>query len=143
MTHIPNDLKYTPSHEWARLESDGLITVGITDHAQQLLGDMVYIEPPEVDSEFEAGDNCGVVESVKAASDIYCPLSGHVVDINPRLTDEPEIVNTDPYGEGWIFKIKPDDEEDIEDLLDASDYEEHTVHGEEDELDDDTDDDEE
>lgn len=131
MSELPNELRYAVSHEWARLDDDGLITVGITDHAQEALGDLVFVETPSLDSDVEAGGACAVVESVKAASDIFAPVSGVVVDANGRLTDEPELVNTDPYGDGWIMRIKPEDPDLIEDLMSAEDYE-HMLAEEED-----------
>jgi len=123
MSEIPTDVRYTSSHEWARLEEDGTITIGITDHAQDALGDIVFVELPEVDAEISQDEACCVVESVKAASDIYMPISGVVVDTNQTLVDEPEIINVSAYDDGWIFKIKPLDEDDIENLMDASAYE--------------------
>jgi len=123
MSEIPTDLRYTSSHEWVRLNDDGTVTIGITDHAQDALGDIVFVELPEVDSELSQGDASCVVESVKAASDIYMPISGEVIDTNQALVDEPEVINTSPYDDGWIFKIKPADEDDIEQLMDASSYE--------------------
>lgn len=122
MSLIPPELKYTPSHEWVRREEDGTVTIGITDHAQDALGDLVYIEVPEVDSRYEAGQPCAVVESVKAASDIYSPVSGQVVVANEALEDQPEIVNQDPYGQGWILRIKPDDMAAVDALLNAQAY---------------------
>lgn len=122
MTQIPKELKYASTHEWARLEEDGTVTVGITDHAQDLLGDVVFVELPEVGSELAAGGEAGVVESVKAASDIYAPVSGVVVEINENLQDTPELVNSDPYHDGWFFRIKPSDKSDLDDLLDAAGY---------------------
>ncbi len=127
MSNIPSELKYTSSHEWARLEEDGSVTIGITDHAQGLLGDVVFIELPEVDTEIEAGAEAGVVESVKAASDIYVPLSGTIIAVNENLMEKPEIVNSDPYGEGWMFCIQPLDEEDLNELMDADDYAEQVA----------------
>jgi glycine cleavage system H protein len=125
MNNVPHELKYTKSHEWIRKEDDGSYTIGITDHAQSLLGDMVFIELPELGDEFEQGQECGVVESVKAASDLYAPVTGEVVAINESLDDSPEIVNSDPYNEGWIFTIKPiTDETDLQDVIDAEAYEE-------------------
>ena len=121
MSEIPSELKYTKSHEWLRVEDDGLITVGISDHAQELLGDLVFIELPEVGTEFVAGDECCVVESVKAASDVYMPISGEVVAVNNVLTDEPEMINTSPYDNGWLFKIKASADE-LADLMDAEAY---------------------
>ncbi len=121
MSEVPSELKYTESHEWLRLEDDGLVTVGVTDHAQALLGDLVFIELPEVGTEFVAGDECCVVESVKAASDVYMPISGEIMEINEALVDEPEIINNSPYDNGWLFKIKPSAEE-LDDLMDADAY---------------------
>ena len=123
MSEIPTDLRYTSSHEWVRLEEDGTITIGITDHAQEALGDIVFVELPEVDSKISQGEACCVVESVKAASDIYMPITGEVIDTNQGLVDEPEMINASAYDNGWIFKIKPADEDDIEQLMDASSYE--------------------
>jgi len=123
MSEIPTDLRYTSSHEWVRLEEDGTVTVGITDHAQEALGDLVFVEPPEVGTELSQGDACCVIESVKAASDIYMPINGEIIDTNPALTDEPEVINSSAYDDGWIFKIQPADEDDIEQLMDASTYE--------------------
>lgn len=119
---IPGELKFAPSHEWVRLEDDGTITVGISDHAQEQLGDLVFVETPEIDRSCEAEEGIAVVESVKAASDIYAPVTGTIVDANVELADNPELVNTDPYGEGWIFKIQPDDASDIESMMDPDDY---------------------
>lgn len=118
----PEDLKYTPSHEWIRLEDDGSLTVGITDFAQDQLGDLVFVESPQIDSEVAAGDPCAVVESVKAASDIYAPVDGMIVDANPDLGDEPELVNSDPYGRGWLYRIQPSNVEQYDQLLDAEQY---------------------
>ncbi len=123
MSNVPEDLRYTKTHEWVRQNEDGTVTVGITDHAQDLLGDMVYVELPEPGSQLAAGDECMVVESVKAASDIYCPLAGEVVAINEALTDAPEMINRDPYGEGWLFTLQPADREG-EALMDAASYQE-------------------
>ena len=124
MSNIPEDLKYTKTHEWARLNDDETVTIGITEHAQELLGDMVFVEVPEVGGGFHSGDDCAVVESVKAASDVYCPIDGEVIDANAALADTPEIVNQDPFGDGWLFKIKPEDPGAIEDLLNAEAYRE-------------------
>ncbi len=121
MSGVPSELKYTKSHEWLRVEDDGLITVGISDHAQELLGDLVFVELPEAGSDFMAGDECCVVESVKAASDVYMPISGEIVEVNESLDDEPEIINTSPYDNGWLFKVKPSADE-LADLLDADAY---------------------
>ena len=122
MSNIPAELKYVASHEWLRLEDDGTITVGITDHAQDLLGDVVFVELPEVGDSVAVDDEIAVVESVKAASDVYAPLSGEIVAINENLEDEPEIINSDPYGDGWFFKIKPLNADDYDELLSAEDY---------------------
>ena len=120
MSHIPADLKYTKTHEWARLDPDGSVTVGITDHAQEQLGDMVFVELPELERVVTAGEACAVVESVKAASDVYSPLAGKVVAVNEALTEKPELVNQDPYGEGWLFQLQPG--EALDGLLDAAAY---------------------
>ena len=120
---IPGDLKFAPSHEWVRVEDDGTLTVGISGHAQQQLGDLVFVETPEVDRECEAEEGIAVVESVKAASDIYAPVAGRVIDANPHLADNPELVNTDPYGEGWLFRIAPNEIDDIESMMTPDDYE--------------------
>lgn len=121
MSGVPTELKYTKSHEWLRVEDDGLITVGISDHAQELLGDLVFVELPEAGSDFMAGDECCVIESVKAASDVYMPISGEIVEVNESLDDDPEIINTSPYDSGWLFKVKPSADE-LADLLDADAY---------------------
>lgn len=125
MSNTPSELKYASSHEWARLEEDGTVTVGITDHAQDALGDVVYVETPEVGDSLDAGDEAGVVESVKAASDIYSPIAGEVVEINDALEDEPQLVNSDPYNDGWFFKLKPSDVGDLDNLMSADEYSEH------------------
>lgn len=125
MSNIPSDYRYTKTHEWVRDEGDGVVAVGITDHAQELLGDLVFVELPEVGAELAAGDECAVVESVKAASDVYCPVSGEVVEINEALVDAPETINTDPYDAGWMFKLKLLDEGEVENLMDAEAYAEH------------------
>lgn len=122
MSEIRNELKYLPSHEWARVESDGTVTVGISDHAQEALGDVVYIETPELGTELSAGDEAGVVESVKAASDIFSPISGEVIAVNEALEDAPETVNASPYDDGWFFRVKPSDLSELEDALDADGY---------------------
>ncbi|MCY1197354.1 Glycine cleavage system H protein [compost metagenome] len=121
MSNIPAELRYAPSHEWARLEADGTVTVGITDHAQEALGDVVFVELPEVGKALAAGQEAGVVESVKAASDIYAPIGGEVIAVNEGLSDAPESVNSDPYG-SWFFKLKPTDAADLDKLLDAAAY---------------------
>jgi glycine cleavage system H protein len=123
MSNTPEDLKYTKEHEWVRNNGDGTVAVGITDHAQDSLGDLVFVELPEVGREVQSGEACAVVESVKAASDIYSPLSGEVTETNLALGDAPENINEDPYGEGWIFKLKVSDDAAIAALLDASAYE--------------------
>ncbi|HKS35502.1 MAG TPA: glycine cleavage system protein GcvH [Enterobacteriaceae bacterium] len=122
MSNVPNELKYSREHEWLRKEADGIWTVGITEHAQELLGDMVFVDLPEVGSIVGAGDDCAVAESVKAASDIYAPISGEIVGINEELQSSPELVNSEPYGDGWILKIKASDESEIDALLDAEAY---------------------
>ena len=122
MSDIPAELKYAATHEWARLEEDGTVTVGISDHAQSALGDVVYIEAPELGLTISAQEEAGVVESVKAASDIYAPIGGTVCAVNEALTDAPETVNQDPYGDGWFFKLTPTDAVDLDDLLDAEAY---------------------
>jgi len=124
MSEIPGDLKFLKSHEWARVEDDGLIRVGISEHAQSQLGDLVYVELPEVGSDVKAGTGAAVVESVKAASDIYSPISGEVVEINEILSDKPETINEDAYGDGWIFLVRPSDRAELEELLDANEYQE-------------------
>jgi glycine cleavage system H protein len=125
MSEIPAGLRYARSHEWARLEADGTVTVGITDFAQDALGDVVFVEHPEVGRSLQPADEAGVVESVKAASDIYSPIAGTVLAVNEALDGAPEKVNQDPYGEGWFFRIQPDDAADLDDLLDAAAYAEH------------------
>ncbi len=122
MSDIRNELKYVASHEWIRDEGDGTVTIGITDHAQDLLGDVVFVELPEVGSDVASGDDAGVVESVKAASDVYVPVSGEIVEVNDLLEDSPELVNSDPYGDGWFFRIKLSDASELDDLLDADAY---------------------
>ncbi|MGI2257886.1 glycine cleavage system protein GcvH [Shewanella sp. GXUN23E] len=122
MSNIPTELKYASSHEWVRKESDGSYTVGITEHAQELLGDMVFVELPEVGDTVSAGEDCAVAESVKAASDIYAPLSGEVLAVNEALEDAPELVNSDAYGDGWFFRIMPSDTSELDNLLDADAY---------------------
>lgn len=122
MSNIPEELRYNKSHEWVRDDGDGLFTVGITDHAQQALGDLVYVELAEVGNTVSAEDACCVVESVKAASDVYSPLDGEIVEVNEALEESPELVNSDPYGDGWLFRIKPSNPGDFEDMLTADDY---------------------
>lgn len=122
MSNIPANLKYASSHEWLRAEGDGIYTVGITEHAQELLGDMVFVELPEVGESVAQGDDVAVAESVKAASDIYAPVSGEIVAVNDALNDSPELVNSSPYEDGWMFKIKIADEAELGSLLDAAGY---------------------
>src|SRR5471032_3122862 len=121
MSDIPADLRFAESHEWARLEADGTVTVGISDHAQEALGDVVFVELTEIGTKFAAGDAAGVVESVKAASDIYSPVSGEVIAVNEELSDAPESLNDNPY-EAWIFKVKPSNTAELDKLLDAAGY---------------------
>lgn len=121
MSNIPADLKYTESHEWLRLEADGTVTVGITDHAQEALGDLVFVELPAVGAHFDAGKELAVVESVKAAADVYAPLSGTITAVNQEAADAPESVNRDAYA-AWLFQMKPDNAADFEGLLDAAAY---------------------
>jgi glycine cleavage system H protein len=122
MSEFPAELKYASSHEWARVESDGSVVIGITDHAQDALGDVVYIELPEMGASVDAGSEVAVIESVKAASDIYSPVTGEVIEINPALEDEPETVNSSPYADGWLFRVMPSDMAGIDDLMDADSY---------------------
>jgi glycine cleavage system H protein len=122
MSKTPNDLRYTKSHEWAKKEADGSVTVGITDHAQELLGDMVFVELPKIGVKVAAGKECGVVESVKAASDVYAPVAGEVTAVNSAVSDAPESVNQDAYA-AWMFKLKPANAGDVDALLDAKAYE--------------------
>jgi glycine cleavage system H protein len=123
MSNIPSELRYAKTHEWAQLNEDGTVSIGISDHAQGLLGDLVYVELPEEGTEAKSGQEIGVVESVKAASDVYSPINGEVVEINEEVSANPEVVNHDPYGAGWLFKIRPEDEAELQDLLDADAYE--------------------
>jgi glycine cleavage system H protein len=123
MSNIPSELRYAASHEWVRPEGDGTYTVGISEHAQELLGDMVFVELPDVGDTVAAGDDVAVAESVKAASDVYAPIGGEIVAINEELEDSPELVNSDPYGDGWLFRIKADDDSEFNELLDAEGYE--------------------
>jgi glycine cleavage system H protein len=122
MSEIPGDLKFLKSHEWARLEDDGRVTVGISDHAQAQLGDLVYVELPEVGDEVDAGKGVAVVESVKAASDVYAPVSGTVVEVNAELSDAPESINADAYGKGWLFVLQPSEPAQMEELLGPDEY---------------------
>lgn len=124
MSEIPSELRYTKSHEWVRRMEDGHYEVGITDHAQDQLGDMVFVELPEVGNTLSAGDECAVVESVKAASDVYAPVNGEIVETNTDLEDNPELVNQSPFADGWLFRMRPDDDNDWGELLDADAYQE-------------------
>lgn len=123
MSEVPGNLKYTRDHEWLRAEDDATVTIGITDHAQAQLGDLVFVEAPEVGTSFGAGDAAAVVESVKAASDVYAPLAGEVVEANEDLADNPELINNDPYGEGWIYKLRVENPDALGELLGSDDYE--------------------
>ena len=122
MSEIPGDLKFLKSHEWARVEGDGKVTVGISDHAQGLLGDLVYVELPTIGDRVEAGNACAVVESVKAASDVYSPVTGKVVEVNSALSDKPETINEDAYGDGWIFVMEIEEPTELNELLDPDAY---------------------
>ncbi len=122
MSEVPSELKYTKSHEWVRLEDDGSMTIGITDHAQGLLGDLVFVELPEVGSDLTAGDATCVVESVKAASDVYAPISGEVIAVNDTLDDAPEIINTSAFDDGWLYKVQPSAAVELDELMDADAY---------------------
>jgi len=124
MSEIPKELRYTKTHEWVRVMDDGHFEVGITEHAQDMMGDMVFVELPEVGTNINAGEDCAVVESVKAASDVYAPISGEIVEVNRELSEAPETLNQDPYERGWLFRIRPIDETESDDLLDAEAYEE-------------------
>ncbi|MGD2130394.1 MAG: glycine cleavage system protein GcvH [Lysobacterales bacterium] len=124
MSEIPSDLLYRESHEWVRYDDDGTATVGITDHAQAQLGDMVFVELPEPGMSYEQGDACAVIESVKAASDVYAPLTGEVIEPNGALEDSPELVNTDPYGDGWLFRVQLADTSELDGLMDPDAYSE-------------------
>jgi glycine cleavage system H protein len=124
LSDVPGDLKFLSSHEWARVESDGTITIGISDHAQDLLGDIVFVELPEVGQSVDAENDTAIVESVKAASDIYSPLSGEVIEVNSLLEDQPEIINSSPYEDGWFFKLTPSDMGELDNLLSPEDYSE-------------------
>ena len=122
MSDIPSDLKFLSSHEWARVESDGTITIGISDHAQDLLGDIVFVELPQVGQSVDAESDAAIVESVKAASDVYSPLSGEVIEVNSLLEDQPEIINSSPYEDGWFYKLNPSDMGELDNLLSPEDY---------------------
>ena len=123
MSKVPANLKFTKSHEWVKRETNGEVTIGISDHAQDLMGDMVFIDLPKVGARLEAGKDCAVVESVKAASDVYAPIAGEVTAVNDAIPGAPETVNKDPYGKGWLFRIKPASAGDVDKLLDAGAYE--------------------
>lgn len=122
MSNIPTHLQYTESHEWVSVSDEGVATIGITDHAQEALGDLVFVELPEVDDEVSQGDPCAVVESVKAASDLYAPVSGRIIAINEELDADPAIINSDPYDDGWLFQIELNDSSELDDLKDADAY---------------------
>jgi len=122
MSEFPAELKYASSHEWTRLESDGSVVVGITDHAQDALGDVVYVELPEIGAQIDAGAEVAVVESVKAASDIYSPVTGEILLINDALEDQPDLVNSSPYADGWLFSVRLDNPEEVQAMLDADAY---------------------
>jgi glycine cleavage system H protein len=122
MSNTPANLKYVKSHEWVKLEADGTVTIGITDHAQAALGDLVFVETPKAGRTVAAGEACAVVESVKAASDVYAPIAGEVIESNPALANAPEILNSDPYEAGWMWKMKPANAADVNGLLDAAGY---------------------
>lgn len=125
MTTIPDDLRYTKDHEWVREDGDSEYSIGITEHAQTSLGDLVFVELPELNNNVEAGDACCVVESVKAASDVYSPLSGEIIEVNEALVETPELVNSDPYTEGWLFRLRCEDGEALDALLDSDEYAEY------------------
>ncbi|MCA1778243.1 MAG: glycine cleavage system protein GcvH [Xanthomonadaceae bacterium] len=125
MNDIPSELRYAETHEWADLLEDGTVRIGVSDHAQEQLGDLVFVELPEEGSQVTKGEACAVVESVKAASDIYAPITGEVISVNDLLVDTPETVNSDPYIDGWLFTVKPSDEKELDELMDAEAYAEH------------------
>jgi len=122
MSNLPGDCKYTKSHEWAKIEDDGSVLVGITEHAQDALGELVYVELPDLDMKVEAGESIAVVESVKAASDIYSPIAGQVIAVNEELDPTPELVNEEPHAKGWLFRLKPENLADVEALMSAAEY---------------------
>jgi glycine cleavage system H protein len=122
MNEIPGDLKFKTSHEWVRVEQDGTVTVGISDHAQDLLGDIVFVELPDIGTQMNAEDEVAIVESVKAASDVYSPISGEIIEVNELLIDNPETINESPYSDGWFYKIQPDDLDDTNELLSPEEY---------------------
>lgn len=131
MSDFPSELKFTSSHEWVRDEGDGIYTIGISAHAQSMLGDMVFVDLPDIGEQVNAGDECAVVESVKAASDIYSPLSGEIFQVNEELENIPELVNSDPYGDGWLFQLKTADLSELDDLFSADDYQQNVADEEE------------
>ena len=122
MNEIPGDLRFKKSHEWVRVEADGSATIGISDHAQDLLGDIVFVELPEIGAQMSAEDEVAIVESVKAASDVYSPISGEIIEVNEVLLDNPEIINESPSHEGWFYKLQPSDSEEIDELLSPEQY---------------------
>jgi glycine cleavage system H protein len=122
MSQVEDDLKYADTHEWVRMDDEAIATVGISDHAQHLLGELVYVELPEVGDEIEAGEEAGVVESVKAASDVYAPVSGTIIEVNELLERTPEIVNSEPYGDGWLYRIRVNDTTELDSLMTAEQY---------------------
>ncbi|MEE4638576.1 MAG: glycine cleavage system protein GcvH [Wenzhouxiangella sp.] len=125
MSEIPKDLRFSESHEWVSDEEEGVVKVGITDHAQEQLGDLVFVELPEEGATFGQGDACAVIESVKAASDIYTPVSGEIVAVNQAVLDAPEIINNDPYGDGWLFSVRLEDADEVDGLMNADGYADH------------------
>ncbi len=129
--NVPTELRYTKTHEWVRLDKNGVATIGITDFAQEQLGDLTYVELPSVGDNVEAQNEVAVIESVKAAADIYAPVAGTITEVNKKLEDQPELINADPFGEGWIFKLRPDDPSEIDMLLDADGYEDMIPEAEE------------
>lgn len=129
MSNVPSELKFLPSHEWVLIEGD-IATIGVSDHAQELLGDLVFVELPAEGDSISAGDSVGVIESVKAASDTYAPLTGEVIEINSELEDSPERINDDPYGDGWMYKIKMEDADEVDNLIDADAYSESIAEDE-------------
>jgi glycine cleavage system H protein len=129
--NVPTELRYTKTHEWVRLDKNGVATIGITDFAQEQLGDLTYVELPSVGDNVEAQNEVAVIESVKAAADIYAPVAGTIAEVNKKLEDQPELINSDPFGEGWIYKLRPDDPSEIDMLLDADAYEDMIPDAEE------------
>ncbi len=131
MEKIPKELQYTQTHEWVRVEEDGSVVIGITEHAQSQLGELVYVELPDIGIRIHSQDEVSVVESVKAASDVYSPVSGKIIAVNEDLEESPSLVNSDPYGDGWLLRLEPDDPEEFKDLLDAEGYEEYLASADE------------